>query len=75
MIHQGLASDQWLHYLWSPLLFDLKRFASDLVGQSSYLEAGVLEKLIPVQALQLPLEDKYMHGPNYSSKQGFPVFS
>ena len=20
MIHQGLASDQWLHYLWSPLL-------------------------------------------------------
>jgi len=37
--------------------------------------AGVLEKLIPVQALQLPLEDECMQEKNYSSKQGFPAFS
>jgi len=46
MMHQGLASDQWLLSLWPPYLgaFIGRGFTSDLVGH----------KLMSVQALQLP---------------------
>ena len=59
MTHQGLASDLWLHCLWTllPLAYYTWGFASDLVGQSSPGNRSAW--IASVQALLLLLDDCY----------------